>query len=507
METKTRRFGWLRRVSKWLAMAVGCLVVLFAGLMYVRFHDRHPGTSIKVDINGHQPARKITPLRVGFSRANISPTADEMSTPIWLAGFSNGRAATNIHDDLWAVACVVDDGNSRIGFVALDAIGFFHDDSLSVRAEVAKSTPLDYAVVCSTHNHSTPDLMGLWGKDFLHTGVHPGYRARVIAAAARAMAEAAQKLEPASMALYEIPTAPDGLVTDTRRPVVYDPDLRLMLFHRPDGKSVIGSIVAWANHPETPWGHNQSITADFPGYLRDALENGIIVDGQKRMPGLGGTHLYINGAIGGLMTTSPNVTVRDPFLEQDFKEASHAKTLALGRNLAKRVLTKVASESAPRITEVPFSVHAKTVILPMDNDNFVLAGALGLIDRGHTGWRHIRSEVALLEIGEASITCIPGEIYPELVNGGVVRAEGGDYDIEPLEVPSIRELVPGRIKFICGLANDEIGYIIPKSEWDEKPPHLFGAKGAPYGEVNSLGPETAHLLHTAIKELAAAAKP
>ena len=80
--------------------------------------------------------------------------------------------------------------------------------------------------------------------------------------------------------------------------------------------------------------------------------------------------------------------------------------------------------------------------------------------------------VAVLRFGDASIACIPGEIYPEIVNGGIERAPGGDFDVEPVEVPPIRALLPGRVKFVFGLANDEIGYIIPRSEWDREPPYL-----------------------------------
>ena len=104
------------------------------------------------------------------------------------------------------------------------------------------------------------------------------------------------------------------------------------------------------------------------------------------------------------------------------------------------------------------------------------------------------------------MACIPGEVYPEIVNGGIVRAPGGDYDIEPLEVPPLRELMPGLVKFVLGLDNDEIGYILPKSEWDTEPPHLFGAQGAPYGEVNSVGPDTAWILHQALRRQCEALK-
>jgi hypothetical protein len=51
------------------------------------------------------------------------------------------------------------------------------------------------------------------------------------------------------------------------------------------------------------------------------------------------------------------------------------------------------------------------------------------------------------------------------------------------------------------LANDEIGYIIPKSQWDVAAPFCYGRKKAQYGESNSLGPETAPILCEAIRQL------
>jgi hypothetical protein len=87
------------------------------------------------------------------------------------------------------------------------------------------------------------------------------------------------------------------------------------------------------------------------------------------------------------------------------------------------------------------------------------------------------------------------------VNGGIETPPGGDYPGPPLETPPIRELMPGRIKFILGLANDEIGYIIPRTEWDRTAPHLYNAKKAPYGEVNSVGPDAARILHQTIREM------
>jgi len=61
--------------------------------------------------------------------------------------------------------------------------------------------------------------------------------------------------------------------------------------------------------------------------------------------------------------------------------------------------------------------------------------------------------------------------------------------------------MPGRVKFVFGLANDELGYLIPKSEWDVKPPYLYDAKHELYGEINSCGPNAASIVHSALAAL------
>ena len=482
-------------------LVLGLAVLALGARCRYAFRDRHPGYALALEVDGSATAADPRPLRVGFGRVKINPDLSDPKRPVWLAGFSQHRAATSLHDDLWAIGCVLDDGYTRLGIVALDAIGFFQDDVIEVRASLPPDLRLNHTIVCSTHNHSAPDLMGLWGPNILHTGVDPHYRRQVIAAVVQVLKEATSALQPACLALHEIPVSPAGLLTDTRKPEVYDADLRGLHFTRPDDRRTIGTIVGWADHPETPWGHNTEITADFCGYLREALEHGVSIDGRTNAPGLGGTHLYVNGAVCGLMTTSPRVTVHDPYLNQDFDKPSHDKARALGRQLASRLLPKLAAADASPTNHAPIRLRARTLAVPLGNLAFLAAPVLGLLDRGHVKWRQMRTEIGLVAIGDASIACLPGEVYPELVNGGVERAPGGDFGVEPVEVPPLRQLMPGKVKFVFGLANDEIGYIIPKSEWDRKPPYLYGATRGVYGEVNSVGPETAPTLHAAFREL------
>lgn len=465
------------------------------------FRDRVPGYALDLSVDAAKSRAQPRPLQVGFGRTKINPDLSDPKRPVWLAGFAQHRAATAIHDDLWAVATVIDDGYTRVGLVALDAIGFFHDDVVAVRRACPPEWKLDYSIVCSLHNHSTPDLMGLWGPDLLHTGVDQNYRRQVIAAAVQALGQAVAELQTARVAFYEIPTPPEGLVADTRKPFVFDSDIRVMHFTSATNGATLGTLVGWADHPETPWGRNTEITADYCGFLRDALEHGCSTGGEVRVKGLGGIHLFINGAVGGLMTTHPSVTVRDPYLQQDFRTPSHEKSRALGRQLAARILARLSETNGAATNFAPIGIRARTIEMPVENKMFLAASYLGLIDRGHVRWKTLRTEVALVTVGDASLACVPGEIYPEIVNGGIERPPGADFDLAPVEVPPLRELMPGRLKFVVGLANDELGYLIPKREWDSQPPYLYGAASPVYGEINSCGPNAAPTIHSALAQL------
>lgn len=487
-----------QRIRTWLLrglILVAALAVVVIGWVAWNLRDLSPEADFELQV---RPSAQAAPrLRVGFGRRTVNP---DLSRPVWVAGFAHGRAATAIHDDLYAVASVIDDGEHRVGLVALDAIGFFHDEVMAVRGSVPSSARLDYVVVASTHNHSTPDLMGIWGPSDYRSGIDPEYRALVVAAAAAALQDAVAALRPASVALAEVPIDPAGLVADSRDPQVFDSTLRLMHFTAADG-STIGSIVNWADHPETPWADNTELTADFPGFLRDALEKGITVDGRIVETGLGGTHVYFNGAIGGLMTTNPETAVSDPYDGQVYSAPSHDKSRAVAHRLAAAILPVVKGGATTPQVAPRLAVSARTLELRIDNPLFRIAAGIGLFGRGQPRLNHIRSEVAMLTFGDAGIACVPGELYPEIANGGITRPTGADFDIEPVEVPSIRASMPGRVKFLIGLANDEIGYIIPKSEWDDEAPWLYGSVARHYGEINSLGPDTGPTIHAALQQL------
>src|SRR5207248_10001827 len=116
----------------------------------------------------------------------------------------------------------------------------------------------------------------------------------------------------------------------------------------------------------------------------------------------------------------------------------------------------------------------------------------------------IGSEVACLRLGELFLASIPGELYPELVYGKFEEPvqENVDFPTAPLE-PTIASLLGRRKWMLVGLANDEVGYLIPKRQSDKSPPYAYGREGGQYGEVNSCSPEAAPIVMNALADCVA----
>lgn len=498
------------------------LVVLALALWNTR--DRHPDAALDLAIAAGAPA----PLRVGFAAVDVTPPVPDTWTDadgdgrrgedepwedgdgdgrfdgVWMAGFHAPRPAAGVHDPLWARAVVWDDGSTRLALVVVDAIGLLHDQVLEARARVPAALGVDHVVVAATHTHQAPDLMGLWGPGFGRTGVDPAILEATLDGVARAVADAVAALRPARLRFAEVPDAAAALVEDSRPPTVLDPGLRVMQAVDAERGTSLGVLVGWANHPETLWDTNVQLSSDFPHYLRRALEEGVRGEGGAlRLEGLGGTAVYVNGAIGGLMTTRPGFAVVDPFTGERFTEPTFAKARAQGRALAAlavEALRGVGAGSRDEVEAASLALRTRTVELPLDNRLLLLGAAIGVLPRGFVRPGVLRTEVGAFAVGPASFLLVPGEIYPEIVNGGIETPPGADFPVDPVEVPPLRQAMPGRFRFVVGQANDALGYVIPKSEWDAEPPWIYGAGEETYGEIVSVGPQTAPRLHAASLE-------
>lgn len=436
-------------------------------------------------------------LRAGWAEIDITPSLGG-DRAVYLAGFGMNRKAREVHDPLMARAVVLDDGRSRLALVSVDLVGLQYPTVQAIRAQLRD---LSYVLVASTHNHHGPDVIGIWGRGPLHRGVDEHYLTEVVQKVVQCVREAARELRPVE-ARYG--TARDeSLLHDTRLPVVKDGVLRVVRLDRAEGGRPAGLIVQWNCHPESLGRENRSITADFPWATVEALKR------RYDCP-----VVYLSGAVGGLMTNPP--TIRDD-QGQELSEGTFAYAKAYGERVA--ALAVQAVERAEPIALAPLAVFSQALAVPVDNALYRVARAVGVIRREALVWSGdwrqpgppmtaetsdrrsaVASEVAYLRLGELDVACIPGELYPELVYGQYPPQpeEGVDFPEAPLE-PPVASILPQPRWLLVGLANDELGYIIPRRQWDKAPPHAYGKDGGQYGEINSCGPDVAPIILAALK--------
>jgi hypothetical protein len=443
------------------------------------------------------PLAPAQPLRVGFSESDITPQVRE-DRPVWLAGYGQGRAATGVHDPLMARCVVLEDGQRKIALVSVDLIGLQYPETLRIREKLAG---FDYVLVASTHNHEGPDVIGIWGRNAFSRGVDDEYLTLLVDRVVEAVREAESRTAEVSATLG---TAEDeNLLRDSRQPYVFDGVLRVLAFYTSDRKPA-GLVVQWSCHPESLGSRNTLLTADFPWATVAALKE------QYDCP-----VVYFSGAVGGLMAPPGG----------RFKNAS-GELLESGQfefaqyyGEAVADLTAKAIEGGAPIALAPFYVSARPVAIPLENPIYGAARSIGVLQRPGRRWTGngeelgelvgagesapgplaVETEVAYLRLGELHVAAIPGELYPELVYGAFQEPAdpGADFPEAPLEQPLVKTL-PGEKWMLLGLANDEIGYIIPKRQWDQAPPFAYGRAKDQYGEINSCGPEVAPILMRAL---------
>lgn len=465
------------------------------------------------------PARAL-PLKAAAAKVDITP--DLRRHKIYLAGYgATGRRPRGVHDPLYARLLVVSDGQKTVGIVGLDLLGFYRNDVEELRALSRFNTDDRYLFVAATHQHSGPDTLGLWGPFPGVSGVARDYHAEIKRSVAARLMELEKELKDARIYGATRSIDPRGLCRDSRNPVIINPDMGLLSFREPGGKS-LATVVNWSCHPEVLGPKNELLTADYPGPLCEALETR-----------LGGTCLFMSGTIGGLMTPDTKAG------REDFYESYR-----IGTELADLAAKHLAS--APSVAAPTIGFKSEKVLVPVENSRYLsflhaltfghvlrsasgtpipnwkapwlaLKHVLGMLSIEDRPW--VESEVSRVDIGSARILGLPGEFFPEVIIGGYDgRFRAGhplitpdnpnppDLSLAP-KGPYLRERMKGSVRLVVGLANDELGYILPEYDFKIQPtltllPRLPGHH---YEETNSIGRSATRILMDSAERLAVGA--
>jgi len=352
---------------------------------------------------GPQPKPDLLPdlngLKVGVSEKVVSAQEG------WLAH------RFQIHDDLKARTAVFSDGNETVAFVGADLFGMRWKD-VNVMRDEAKRLGVNHLVLASSHNHAAGDTLGVYGHypaefvAFIHSQVIDS-----IKVALNDMQEVVE-LRTASKELPMDGIRVQGLFRNARNPGVLDPTISIVQAIGKNDK-VITTMVHFACHVESLTKGSREISADFPGYMCDQIEQ----DG-------GGQPIFLNGALGGMISG-------------DNRERTHESAKVMGLELAR--IVKDLIPTATSAGKHAFSVDQRLLQIPMTNPNFQ--------ERIESGYRtvyrgRVTTDMMYIKLGEAQFVTLPGELLPE------VSFE-------------IIEEMQGFPRMLIGLANDQLGYMVP----------------------------------------------
>ncbi len=384
----------------------------------------------------------VSELRAGASSVEASPAKTTGSN---LAGYQP-RKSDGVHDPITARCLVLDDGETKMAIVTYDLIGVFYSDiqKIASAASEVSGVPADNILIHSIHTHSGPDTMGIWG------GAPKSYKKILSDATSQCLANASSSMKPATavFASGEV----EGFNINRRHPENGLPDKNLSVMElRDNDNKTISVLVNFACHPVVLGGDNPKITADYVYFARKKLEDD-----------LGGTALFVTRDIG---------DANPPAIHDDVYERKEGTF-----EMAEKIGSGIASESeklikSAKLAPTKIRIVKKQIEIPVTNPQFQGLIKGGLIKRELKNGNGI-SAVAIVDFGPAQILTFPGEASSPLGK-------------------TASNFLPGPVKFLFGQTFDEIGYIIPLSEWD----------GKRYEESMSLGQGTAALLENIYAEL------
>lgn len=406
---------------------------------------------------------------VGFGRAEITVT-DAERKDLYIAGYNQGWRPAGLYDQSTAWAVWLQAGEESTLLIGVDcvALSTVHVEEIRERTKHLNSSSIN---VYATHTHAGADTLGLWGP-LMVDGKNDVFMEKLIDACAQAAEDAADDKRTGELR-FGTAKGEIEFLRDSRDPQAFDPDLHQLRFVPDDGGAGV-RLYIYGAHAESLRGDNMMLSRDFPGVLCDIMEKET-----------GDRAAFMPGAIGGLIMT------------QVIAEPCFANLNRTGKKLVKYALSIDPEEET--VIEPEIAHGRMEFSVPLDNVGFMYYKFLGVLDKkveradsatGYALW----SELTVLQLGDLTLALIPGEIFPELVWGGARKP--GLAEDPPLLADIAAEYGAGKL-LVVGLANDELGYIVPPSDFllHETAPYLqnpldeYGENH--YEETNSVGPECA----------------
>ena len=394
-------------------------------------------------------------MRASFKTIDITG-----SIGMRMSGFAEREHGNvGVHDPVLVKIAVIESAGSYLAMAACDCIGVDLNGVSEIRRIVSERTPIrpENILIAATHTHASYQAVTYGATGFRtrmlyepkmgeqDRAYYETFKAKIIGG----IIWAYETLEEVRVG-YAHSTL-EGLGTNRNDPHGYDDNtVNVLRVERPDG-ALLGALVNYGCHPTVlPW-QNYLISADYPGYTRDLV--------QQTFPG--STCMFLQGTSGGAST---RFTRRGNTFEEAQRfgyllgaEAlkllchieTHAEELPISAKLENLVLKVKSFPSDEFLLNQIDSVKSRLKFLEETNADeretrkqyVTLLGA----ERTYQMKQFIRDEQAetqmqLVKLGELNFITIPGEPFAEI--GRDIKA------------------VMGEKTFVLGYTNDYIGYLV-----------------------------------------------
>jgi len=418
------------------------------GILYFAPHPRrvpagYPNEhiSLRRDLPRAPAANPPNDFRVGTAKVSIAPqTFEKLVSP-------KEKLKPHLAEDLFARAVVFERGQTRIVFVGLDVFGMGSWDLDALRGDLARNG-FPQVVIAMSHTHANVDTIGFYG---YYPKEYSQYVMRQTGAAIVAAAENLRPIQALKMGTTEMPLAGGrvvDLVRNGRDPGVVDPTVAIIQAVGTDGKPLV-NLVHLACHPEViALSRTMGLSPDYVGALCTEVSRE-----------LGGETVFLNGALGGMIT---------PDARRRTQEAAEQ----MGRSLAHFVIE--AARKAQPSSSYDLWMHRRPVQYPVTGESVrkFLENPPAPIEMRQG---RVSTEMNVVWIGDAQFITVPGELLPDVSFEILAR-------------------MTGRLRLIVGLANNQLGYLIPSFDFREGGYEERTGPGAAGGEITrAVGLELAPL--------------
>ena len=428
---------------------------------------------------------KQSGILIGIAEANYTP---EVGLDLDGNYRGNDYASRGVHDSLFGRAIVAQgkDGN-KAAILTVDICALKKDAIDFMRAYIASKCDIkaENIMIMATHTHSGPPglLTSPKAKEYL-------------CKAADAVIAANSNLKPTVLAVGQSKEErishnrrilfKDGTVhmcwekIDTSLAVgplgPKDPEVKTLSVQQ-DGKPV-GVIVNFGCHATTLTGDNWLYTADYPGYMVEAIRK---IKGKDYLP------IFFNGPCGNV--TQVDYRVGFPSTYQECQRIGYLLGVAAVNAIKNEVVVKgdevVVSKERVLLNRINITDEqyewAKAIMKKVEKEGMPPIQKDGIPDAEYAKWwlglREKQdgvdsAEVMVIKIGDLAFVGLPGEVFAEF---------GLD----------IKSKSPCKNTFVMGLTNDEIGYFPTAVSFTEGPkgftPMIHGYEPTPGSTLYDAG--------------------